>query len=126
MSDDFESENSEDARPSLRVRPYLVTGGRTKSAIELPLEALVLTTPAGLAALDGMHHERHFIVDLCRERQSLAEISAHAKIHLQVAKVLVGDLITEGLLGSHTATVSSSARPDVQLLERVLDGLQAL
>ncbi len=120
------TESTEDQSPSLRIRPYLVTGGRTRSSIDLPLEALVLTTPEGQAALLGMSHERRRIIELCKERQSLAEISAHTQIHLQVAKVLVGDLVSEGYLGSHTATTSPSVRPDVQLLERVLDGLQAL
>ncbi len=118
--------DSNQEQPSLRVRPYLVTGGRTRSTIDLPLEALVLTTPAGQAAIESMNHERRRIVELCVERQSLAEISALTHVHLQVAKVLVGDLISEGFLGSHTANASPSVRPDVQLLERVLDGLQSL
>ena len=48
------------------------------------------------------------------------------KIHLQVARVLVGDLINEGLIAVQTATEQSTERPDLLLLNRVLDGLQAL
>lgn len=111
---------------ALRVRPYLLTGGRTRSAVDLPLEAIVRSTPEGANRVGTLDHERKRIVELCLQPQSIAEVSAHLRIHLQVAKVLVGDLITEGLLGSHAATVPTSARPDVALLERVLNGLQSL
>ncbi len=120
------TESLEEQSPSLRIRPYLVTGGRTRSSIDLPLEALVLTTPEGQEAAGNMSSERRRITELCGERQSLAEISAHTRIHLQVAKVLVGDLISEGFLSTQSNSTSTSVRPDVQLLERVLDGLQAL
>ncbi|MGH1503568.1 MAG: DUF742 domain-containing protein [Acidimicrobiales bacterium] len=114
---------------SLRVRPYLLTGGRTRSSVDLPLEALIRTTDAGHASLDQQGHERRSILELCADRQSLAEISAHLTIHLQVAKVLVGDLLQEGLVASAQSTATtqnSNERPDLQLLERVLDGLQSL
>ncbi len=111
---------------ALRVRPYLLTGGRTRSAVDLPLEAIVRSTSEGANRLASLDHERHGIVQLCMQPQSIAEISAHLHMHLQVAKVLVGDLITEGLLGSHATTAPTSARPDVALLERVLNGLQSL
>lgn len=116
----------EEDSQTMRVRPYLLTGGRTRSAVDLPIEALVLTSPAGLSQIEELSHERRLIVQLCAERQSLAEISAHTRTHLQVAKVLVGDLITEGLLTSLSGATATNSRPDVQLLERVLDGLQSL
>ena len=57
---------------------------------------------------------------------SIAELSAHLSIPLGVARVLVGDMVEEGLLDSHKPAVAAGERPDVALLERVLDGLQAL
>ncbi|MFT7598169.1 MAG: hypothetical protein ACI8TP_001090 [Acidimicrobiales bacterium] len=120
------SENEIDAFTSLRVRPYLLTGGRTRSAVDLPMEALVQSTPDGTARLPTLDHERRRIVQLCGQPQSIAEVSAHLNIHLQVARVLVGDLVSEGLVATHTASTESSDRPDLQLLERVLDGLQTL
>ncbi len=111
---------------AFRVRPYLLTGGRTRSTVDLPMEALVRTTPEGHAALAAAGLERHRIMSLCVDQQSVAEVSAHLKIHLQVARVLVGDLIDEGLVAVQTANNQPSQRPDLQLLERVLDGLQAL
>ncbi len=120
MSDSTTSE------AAFRVRPYLLTGGRTRAAVDLPLEAQIRTTPDGHQALLTAGLERHRILELCTDPQSVAEISAHLKIHLQVARVLVGDLVNEGLVGTQTAPTQTSARPDLQLLERVLDGLQAL
>ena len=59
--------------------------------------------------------------------QSIAEVSAHLKLALGVARVLVGDMTSEGLLDSHATPASQTGnRPDIKLLERVLDGLQAL
>jgi len=109
-----------------RLRPYALTGGRTRSAVDLPLESLVERTPAGTAALDAQTLERRRILELCRGPLSIAEVSAHLGVHLGVARVLVGDMKVEGLLEVHRPRQSTGDRPDIKLLERVLDGLQAL
>lgn len=111
----------------MRVRPYLVTGGRTRTTVELPLECQVLTTAAGKTAIPTLDHERRRIAELCVSPHSLAEISAHLGIHLQVSRILVGDLIQADAVSTKQArSASSNNRPDLQLLERVLDGLQSL
>ena len=110
----------------LRVRPYLLTGGRTRSSVELAIEAQIRLTPKGQASIESASMERRTILELCVDPQSVAEISAHCKIHLQVARVLVGDLITEDLLHVQEIASHSPDRPDLDLLNRVLDGLQAL
>ncbi len=121
------TESNDENFRSFRVRPYLLTGGRTRSAVDLPLEALVRTTESGHAALGTQSRERHQIISLCASPQSVAEISAHLKIHLQVARVLVGDLVQEGHVATHVAKhETASARPDLRLLEQVLDGLHSL
>ncbi|MDH4147924.1 MAG: DUF742 domain-containing protein [Acidimicrobiia bacterium] len=108
-----------------RVRPYALTGGRTRSTEDLPLETLVRRTGAGNAALGRARHERRRILELCDRPLSIAEISAHLAVHLGVTRVLVGDMKAEGYLDVYRPQ-ASGARPDVRLLERVLDGLQAL
>ncbi len=115
-----------DALSGLRVRPYMVTGGRTRSVVELPLETIVRVTPEGQKAVETLSLEPRAIVDLCHQPLSIAEISAHLHLHLQVAKVLVGDLVHSGHVATHSATADATDRPDLQLLERVLDGLQSL
>jgi hypothetical protein len=111
-----------------RIRPYALTGGRTRGNQELALETVVRTTPEGWAAQERLVREPARIIELCALPQSVAEISAHLKIPLGVARVIVGDIAAEGLVGTNAgaSTTSSPNRPDIKLLERVLDGLQAL
>lgn len=109
----------------VRIRPYALTGGRTRAGTDLAIEAMVATTSEGTAAQGRLTLERARIVALCVTPQSLAEISAHLDIHLGVARVLVGDLAEEGLLAVNRPSHVGD-RPDLRLLERVLDGLQAL
>ena len=116
-----------DEGPVLRVRSYVLTQGRTRSNADLPIETLVKVTPQGTAAAHRLHLERKKIVGLCGAPLSIAEISAHLSIPLGVARVLVGDMTEEGYLTSYKPQhAQTGERPDLKLLERVLDGLQAL
>ncbi|MFN0093001.1 MAG: DUF742 domain-containing protein [Acidimicrobiales bacterium] len=108
-----------------RIRPYALTGGRTRSEVELPLETLVRRTALGAGAVERLVHERRRILELAAAPLSIAEISAYLGVHLGVARVLVGDMKAEGLLDVHRPPTPGD-RPDIKLLERVLDGLQAL
>jgi hypothetical protein len=116
-----------DDTPVLRVRSYVLTGGRTRSDVDLPIETLVKVTPHGVSATPRLALERKKIVSLCDTPISIAEVSAHLSVPLGVARVLVGDMCEEGFLTDfkpqHALT---GERPDLKLLERVLDGLQAL
>jgi hypothetical protein len=100
------------------VRPYAVTGGRTRARADIALEALV--SVAGPAAVAS--GEARVIVGLCRDVRSLAEVSAHLRLPLGVTRVLVGDLAADGVLVVHGPAVGDN---DV-LLERVLRGLRDL
>ena len=112
---------------SLRVRPYAMTGGRTRARTDLPLEALVKTTAHGQSATARLTLERKQIALLCCNPLSIAEISAHLSLPLGVARVLVGDMAAEGMVTSHHIEATQATdRPSLKLLERVLDGLQAL
>jgi hypothetical protein len=118
---------SDGAPSGLRVRSYVLTGGRTRGGADLPFEAIIQVTPDGRAALNRLALERRDIIGQCVGAISVAEISAHLKLPLGVVRVLVGDMVEEGLL---TATAPDHSRtgdrPDRHLLERVLDGLQSL
>jgi len=116
-----------DDGPVLRVRSYVLTQGRTRSNADLPIETLVRVTPQGTSAAPRLQLERKKIVNLCSSPLSIAEISAHLSIPLGVARVLVGDMAEEGFLKSYKPQhAKTGERPDLKLLERVLDGLQAL
>lgn len=115
------------ASSTFRVRPYTLTGGRTRTDVDLGLETQIRTTEQGVRRADMLALELRHIVDICRQPLSVAEVSAHLHVPLQVAKVLVGDLITSGDVESQSVGANDQGgRPDIQLLERVLEGLQSL
>ena len=113
--------------PGRLVRPYAMTGGRTRSSgAEIPLEALVIVTDEGRRRELGLAWEQRAIAELCASPLSVAEVSAHLKVPLGVARVLVGDMAAEGLVEMSGASGSEQAPNDLNLLERVLNGLRAL
>lgn len=116
---------SEPTNGRLRVRPYAITGGRTRSSVDIPLETIVITTRKGDENRGRLNLERGKILELCHKPISVAEISAYLHVPLGVARVLVGDLTDEGFV-EFSRPAPSGDRPDLKLLERVLDGLQAL
>ncbi|WP_037572559.1 DUF742 domain-containing protein [Phaeacidiphilus oryzae] len=110
------------------VRPYAMTGGRTRPRYQLAIEALVSTTSYADRA-GGLLPEHQRIVTLCRELKSVAEVSALLSIPLGVARILVADLAEAGLVAIHqpaAAGADAGGQPDVTLLERVLSGLRKL
>jgi Protein of unknown function (DUF742) len=114
----------EDAGPV--VRPYALTGGRTRPTNRaLELVALVSTTPHGRGATATLDHEERAIAMLCFRLQSIVEISARLNMPVGVVRVLVGDMLDAGLVTVHRPS-RSTARPSSALMERVLDGLQAI
>ncbi|MEV4556473.1 DUF742 domain-containing protein [Kitasatospora sp. NPDC049285] len=121
-----EYDDYEDAEPL--IRPFAMTGGRTRPRYELALEALVSASvdPARLATLLPEHQR---ICGLCTsDVKSVAEISALLGLPLGVARILVADLAEAGLVAIHqpAAGGESGNQPDVTLLERVLSGLRKL
>lgn len=111
--------------PSSLVRPYAVTKGRTKPKSQLPLEALISATAAARNESGTLTPEWQAISDLCREWRSVAEISALLRMPLGVARVLVADMSEQGLVQIRSS-LDNDARPNTNLLERVLSGLRKL
>jgi hypothetical protein len=118
--------NGGDDFRATRLRPYALTGGRTRSGVHLAVESIVRTTGHGARASEHAGVERQRILRLCREPLSVAEVSAHLGLHLQAVRVVLGDLVGEGLIETTATTTPAGYRPDLVLLERVLDGLQSL
>ncbi|MFJ6213143.1 DUF742 domain-containing protein [Streptomyces sp. NPDC092296] len=109
------------------VRPYAMTGGRTRPRYQLAIEALITTTAAA-GRQGGLLPEHQRIVHLCQDIKSVAEISALLSMPLGVARILVADLAEAGLVAIHQPAAAGDAggQPDVTLLERVLSGLRKL
>lgn len=105
------------------VRSYTLTAGRTRAAVDLPLEATL--------RLQGFVDEvgetpRQRILRTCDTR-SVAEVAALVSMPVGVVRVLLGDLVQEGKVrvqATLSATSSSGERRD--LIERTLRGLRAL
>jgi hypothetical protein len=119
-------EREVDDEPSL-VRPYTLTAGRTEARLNLPLEApigkLTTTKPPRWPGNDV----RGQILTMSVEVPSVAEIAVGLALPLGVARVLIGDLVTQGYLQVHT-TLGDSATDDERrdLIGRTLRGLRAL
>ncbi|AIJ26870.1 DUF742 domain-containing protein [Amycolatopsis methanolica] len=110
----------------LRVRPYVLTKGRTHSAYELAIETLVSVRADAKwtgPALSAEYQPVRAVVDTPR---SLAEVAALLSIPLGVARVLLSDMAELGLLHIHGIERTAEGRPPLELMKRVLDGLQRL
>ena len=114
------------------VRPYAVTRGRTRPKLEIALEALVETTvrgrSTGVSRDSGGEHQ--YIAAMCDggRVQSLAEIAARMQLPLGVARVIVADMASDGLVAVYEPTSLEDETDAVgtELLERVLSGLRRL
>jgi Protein of unknown function (DUF742) len=116
----FEEDPDEETAAS--VRAYAWTGGRTKSSVQLEIETLISTTTRAEDVLDTMRSEHQSVSRLCREAKSVAEIGALLSLPIGVVRVLLDDMAGLGLVTVH-ATQTTDGQPDIDLLQRVLQGL---
>jgi hypothetical protein len=139
-----ERTDAEIAQEGRLVRPYALTGGRTRSdAFDLAIEALVMRT--GAKVVLGLSSHQQELLDRSERALSLAELAAYSRLPIGVTRVLVGDLCAEGAMrvvahglgsapeiASELTNASESEAPmrlgatNIDLLERVLNGLRAL
>ncbi|GHG13309.1 MULTISPECIES: DUF742 domain-containing protein [Streptomyces] len=103
------------------IRPYTVSGGRTKPTTSLDLLSLVMAT--GSAPQPHMGPEHGLALRLCDGPTSVAEIAAHLRLPAVVTKVLLSDLVDCGALTARAPRFHANPS-DRSLLEAVLDGLR--
>ena len=109
------------------VRPYAVARGRTEPQRNIPIEAVLVASQAAVQEARFAGHDKYRIAVLCEPRaQSLAEIAAYCRLPLGVARVLVADLVADGLLSLHSSAPKEGFTERMDLLERVLSGLRKL
>ncbi|MFD8981845.1 DUF742 domain-containing protein [Streptomyces sp. NPDC059564] len=113
-----------DRRPA-RVRPYSLTGGRTRFQQVLLVETFVAALDTAPVKTPDRTPEMRAIVEVCRRMRTIAEISALLKLPLGVVRVLVSDLAEQGRIRVY-GTGHGTGRPERALLERVLSGLRRL
>ncbi|WP_354641771.1 DUF742 domain-containing protein [Kitasatospora camelliae] len=108
------------------VRPYVITGGRSRSSREvLAVESLVAAVPGAAPTGDAVNREHLAITALCGRLLSVAEIAAHLRLPISVVKVLVGDLWGLGAVQVLPPAPRTDRLPTA-LLEEVLVGLRQL
>jgi hypothetical protein len=108
------------------VRPYMWTRGRTRSGLDLAIEALVSTSMQGRNQIGLLQVEHRTVAELCEQVRSVAEVAALLSLPLGVARVLLGDMAGLGVITVHQTASSSGSSPDLALMERVLSGLRRL
>ncbi|MFF8293419.1 DUF742 domain-containing protein [Streptomyces sp. NPDC016309] len=103
------------------VRPYTVSGGRTRPTAALDLLSLVMAT--GTAPQPHLGPEHRTALGLCAGPTSVAEVAAHLRLPAVVTKVLLCDLVDCGALTARAPRLHDTPT-DRSLLEAVLDGLR--
>ncbi|MFD8385112.1 DUF742 domain-containing protein [Streptomyces sp. NPDC059679] len=109
------------------IRPFLLTAGRVSgggAGPSLPVESQIVATSTGISALGSLAFEQHDLVAACRRPQSVAELAARLRLHLNVVRVLAEDLCTAGHLAVHVPDAGTTH--DISVLRRVIDGLRAV
>ncbi|MFF3246176.1 DUF742 domain-containing protein [Streptomyces sp. NPDC002870] len=109
------------------VRPYAITGGRTRhSQHTFTLITLVVTRSLDEVNQEPLEPESAEILHFCRDRAvAVAEIAAHLDLPVSVVKVLCGDLLNDSMILVQ-APPSEADKPSVELIERVMDGIRQL
>lgn len=117
------------------VRPYTITRGRTAPERDDLTLITVLTTlddprdERGVPLHPGrLQPEHRRILERCRRSAAVAEIAAGLDLPVSVTKILLADLVGQGLLAARAPlTVAWAAGgADPSLLTAVREGLQRL
>ncbi|GAA1900870.1 DUF742 domain-containing protein [Streptomyces sodiiphilus] len=105
------------------VRPYVVTGGRahpTRNTFDL----VTLVIASNDLSMDLLTPEKRRLMELCHGGAlSVAEVASHLELPISVTKVLLSDLVDSGHITTR-APIPASERPDIDILQEVLDGLR--
>jgi Protein of unknown function (DUF742) len=111
------------------VRPYALTGGRTDPAGDMVLDVIAVIAAVGpvpgRAELAKLSPEQRKLLGLCRTPVTVADSAADTGLPLGVVRVLLADLIQQGMI---TVLPRQSVRQQAStdLLKEVLNGLRSL
>lgn len=107
------------------MRPYVLTGGRTRSVGQLLVHTLVSVPSYDPAFAARLLPETRALYERAHTSpESVAELSAHCGVSLGVTRVLLSDLAAADRVLIEPPTAPSPF--DRRTLERVLDGLKQL
>jgi hypothetical protein len=107
------------------VRPYALTGGRTRPVGErFDLLALVCAVRGMARDAQQLEPEQLFLLRRCQVPTPAADLAADLDLPLGVVRILVSDLRERGLVTIHQPT--RSRLTDTQILKDVADGLRRI
>jgi hypothetical protein len=108
------------------VRPYALTKGRTIPDGREPLGLIDIVAATGERPVayfrPGPEHRR--ILRICQRPTAIVDLTSEIGLPLGVVRVLLGDLISQGML--RIVSAQRDQAPDLHLLRKVLHGLQSL
>jgi hypothetical protein len=107
------------------VRPYALTGGRTRPIGET-FDLLALVAAVDTRSVDMMQLEPEYleVMRLCRQPMPVADLASDLDLALGVVRILLSDMRERGLI-----TIRPPARTrltDPQVLKDVADALRRL
>jgi hypothetical protein len=132
--DEYGYEDGDDGADSM-VRPYTITRGRTApERDDFTLITLLTSVPAPVDAYGApvrparLQPEHRIIIDRCRTPAAVAEVAADLDLPVSVTKILLGDLVAQGLLTARAPISGARAAggADRGLLAAVREGLRRL
>jgi uncharacterized protein DUF742 len=108
------------------VRPYALTKGRTLPADGVSFDLIDVVIATGEWPQDhfrpGPEHRR--MLSVCRNPVPVADLASEIDLPIGVVRVLLGDLVSAGLVRIHSTKEQPGAGQ--RLLRMVLDGLESL
>jgi hypothetical protein len=107
------------------VRPYALTGGRTRPIGEA-IDLLALVLSVDLDPLDDLLLEPEYlkVMRQCREPKPVADLASDLDLPLGVVRILLSDMRERGLIAIRPP--GRSRLTDPQVLKDVADALRRL
>jgi Protein of unknown function (DUF742) len=105
-----------------KVRPYVLTGGRTRTRQNLLVHTLVSVERYDMLFAASLPRDIRSLYEHARHTCSVAELSAVCGMSLGVTRVVLDDLVFGDRVVIHADKYRTSHDPD--LLERLRDGLR--
>ena len=105
----------------------MLTGGRTRPRGRTRIDLIDYIIRTGKPA-EGylVTPERAQILRLCQRPITVADLAAATKIPFGLVRVLLADLVGDGLVSVREQAPDAGPVTDAGLLQKVLNGLQAL
>lgn len=134
MNSYWDEDEGDDGADSM-VRPYTITSGRTAPERDDFTLITLLTTVSepvdayGAPVRPGrLQPEHRMILGRCRTPAAVAEVAADLDLPVSVTKILLGDLVEQGLLTARApiSVARASGGADRGLLAAVREGLRRL